>query len=95
MVGCADRHRMSKRLGITSKLPNALSVSLGSCRDDAREMAVAYATVAAGGVYSKPHLITKVRDRAGSVVYRHKGVRRLAATRATNAALSKSILVPP
>ena len=87
MVGVPKIIEMSKKLGITSKLPNALSVSLGSCETTPLEMAVAYATVAAGGVYSKPHLITKVRDRAGSVVYRHKGVRRLAATPAATAAL--------
>lgn len=87
MVGVPKIIEMSRKLGITSRLPDALSVALGSCETTPLEMAVAYATVAAGGVYSKPHLITKVRDRAGAVVYRHKGVRRLAATPAATASL--------
>jgi penicillin-binding protein 1A len=75
------------RLGITSPLPNALSLALGSCETTPLEMCVAYATIAAGGVYSKPHLITKVRDRTGSVIYRHKGSRRLAANAGATSAL--------
>ena len=72
MVGVPKIIEMSRKLGITSRLPDALSVALGSCETTPLVLAVAYATVAAGGVYSKPHLITKVRDRAGAVVYRHK-----------------------
>ena len=87
-VGVAKILEMAYALGITSPLPHALSVSLGSCETTPLEMCVAYATIAAGGVYSKPHLITKVRDRAGGTVYRHKGVRRLASSPAATAALS-------
>ena len=50
MVGVPKIIEMSKKLGITSTLPNALSVSLGSCETTPLEMAVAYASVAAGGV---------------------------------------------
>jgi len=86
-VGVPKILEMAKALGITSPLPNALSVSLGSCETTPLEMTVAYATIAAGGVYSKPHLITKVKDRAGGAVYRHKGVRKLAASATATAAL--------
>lgn len=87
MVGIDKVIAMSHKLGITSPLPNALSLALGSCETTPLEMCVAYATIAAGGVYSKPHLITKVRDRTGSVVYRHKGARRLAANAGATSAL--------
>lgn len=87
MVGVDKIIEMSHRLGITSPLPNALSLALGSCETTPLEMCVAYATIASGGVYSKPHLITKVRDRTGSVVYRHRGSRRLAANASATAAL--------
>ena len=60
MVGIDKVIAMAHKLGITSPLPNALSLALGSCETTPLEMCVAYATIAAGGVYSKPHLITKV-----------------------------------
>ena len=87
MVGIDRIVAMAQRLGITSPLPNALSLALGSCETTPLEMAVAYATIAAGGIYSKPHLITKVRDRSGATVYRHKGVRRVAANASATSAL--------
>ena len=82
MTGIDKIIEMSSKLGITSTLPNALSLALGSCETTPLEMTVAYASIAAGGIYSKPHLITKVRDRTGAVVYRHKGRRKLVANRA-------------
>ena len=87
MVGIDRIVAMARRLGITSPLPNALSLALGSCETTPLEMAVAYASIAAGGVYSKPHLITKVRDKSGATVYRHKGVRRVAAKESATSAL--------
>jgi hypothetical protein len=75
------------KLGITSPLPAILSLALGSCETTPLEMAVAYATIASGGIYSKPHLITKVRDKNGALIYRHKGSRRLAAQAGATAAL--------
>lgn len=87
MTGIDKIIEMSSKLGITSTLPNALSLALGSCETTPLEMTVAYASIAAGGIYSKPHLITKVRDRTGAVVYRHKGRRKLVANRAACAAL--------
>ena len=72
-VGVEKIQQMSRRLGITSPLPNALSLALGSCETTPLEMAVAYATIAAGGIYSKPHLISCLlytspspRDQRGS-----------------------------
>ena len=86
-VGVEKIQQMSRRLGITSPLPNALSLALGSCETTPLEMAVAYATIAAGGIYSKPHLISKVRDSQGATVYKHKGVRRMASSASATAAL--------
>jgi penicillin-binding protein 1A len=54
-------------LGIQSKLGADLSLALGSYEVTAREMAAAYATLAAGGVYEDPVLIQKVVGPAGEV----------------------------
>ena len=68
---------MARKLGIRGKLPYELSLALGSCEVTPFEMAHAFNTIASGGVCSRPHLITKVRDSANRVVYRHKASKRV------------------
>src|SRR3954454_1079172 len=52
---------MARRLGVrTSPLDAVPSITLGSVAVTPLEMASVYATLAAGGVYSKPMAITKV-----------------------------------
>ena len=78
MIGIDRVKDMARRVGITSDLPSVLSLSLGACEVTPMEMAAMYATIAAGGVYSKPHLVTRVRDKNGNTLYRHKSQRRAA-----------------
>jgi len=60
-VGPANIVTMARRLGIrTSPLQPFPSITLGSEVVTPLEMASAYATLAAGGIYSKPMAITKV-----------------------------------
>jgi penicillin-binding protein 1A len=60
-VGPENIVAMARKLGIrTSKLEAVPSIALGSVAVTPLEMASAYATLAAGGVYSKPMAITKV-----------------------------------
>jgi penicillin-binding protein 1A len=60
-VGPANIVAMARKLGIrTSKLDAVPSIALGSVAVTPLEMASAYSTLAAGGVYSKPMAITKV-----------------------------------
>jgi penicillin-binding protein 1A len=60
-VGPANIVSMARRLGIrTSPLQPFPSITLGSEVVTPLEMASAYATLAAGGIYSKPMAITKV-----------------------------------
>jgi penicillin-binding protein 1A len=60
-VGPQNIVAMARKLGIrTSKLTPAPSIALGSESVTPLEEAAAYATLAAGGVYSKPMAITKV-----------------------------------
>lgn len=56
------------RLGIRSPLAAVPSISLGVNPVSPLEMASAYATIAAGGVYRKPTLIEEVRFPGGKVV---------------------------
>jgi penicillin-binding protein 1A len=51
---------MARRLGIRTPLPPLPSLGLGSIEVSPLEMASAYATLAAGGVYSEPMAIRKV-----------------------------------
>ena len=58
------------------KLDGALSLALGACEVTPLEMAAAYNTVASRGIYSRPHLVQRVRDRKRRVVCEGR-VRRL------------------
>jgi len=55
-------------LGIESKLGADLSLALGSYEVTPRELAAAYATFAAGGVYDEPVLIQKIVGPSGAEV---------------------------
>eukprot|EP00899_Mesostigma_viride_P007393 jgi/Mesvir1/16655/Mv10192-RA.2 len=76
MVGIDKVVQMARRLGITSELPTSLSLALGGCEVTPAEMAAAYNTICATGVYAEPHLVTLVRDRKGNTLFRHKPVRK-------------------
>ena len=67
-VGPQNIVDMARKLGVrTSKLTPAPSIALGSESVTPLEEAAAYATLAAGGVYSKPMAITKVVLADGKV----------------------------
>ena len=55
----------AKSLGIESQMKPDLSLALGSYEVTPREMAAAYATFAAGGVYEQPILIQKITGPNG------------------------------
>ncbi len=63
---------MSNRLGITTKLEPVPSLPLGTYEINIIEMTAAYATFANLGYKIKPHLITKVEDSEGNVLYEYK-----------------------
>jgi penicillin-binding protein 1A len=66
-VGPQNIVDMAQKLGIRSPLKAVPSLTLGSIGVTPIDMASAYATLAAGGVYSKPMAITKVVLPNGSV----------------------------
>lgn len=63
---------MAKRLGITSKIEPVPSLALGSYEINIMEMVKAYGTFANEGYSVTPHLIRKVEDLEGNVLYEFK-----------------------
>ena len=59
----------AKAMGITSELQPYESICLGAQGVNTLEMASAYATLAAGGVYHKPTAVLSVVDTRGNEVY--------------------------
>ena len=59
-VGRRERRAWAQSLGIESTLKPDLSLALGSYEVEPMELAGAYATFAAGGMYEEPRLVTKI-----------------------------------
>jgi penicillin-binding protein 1A len=66
-VGPENVVRTARRMGIKTKLLPVASIGLGSNSVSVLEMASAYATLAAGGVFSEPMAIKKVVLASGEV----------------------------
>lgn len=62
----------AKRLGITSKLEEVPSLPLGTNEVNIKELTAAYASFANNGYKVTPHLIEKVEDMDGNVLYSYK-----------------------
>lgn len=62
----------AKRLGITAKLPEIPSLPLGTSEIGIIEMASAYSVFANNGYKNKPHLIKKIEDINGNLLYEFK-----------------------
>jgi membrane peptidoglycan carboxypeptidase len=79
-LGCEAGARNVKTTAVDSGLPedvaqNGGTLFLGGVDGkgvNALEMAAAYATFAAKGVYAEPYAITKIEDRKGRTIYEHK-----------------------
>ena len=63
---------ISRRLGITSKLEEVPSLPLGTASINIIEMASAYSSFANDGYKVDGHLISKVEDLKGHVLYEKK-----------------------
>ena len=62
--------KMGKRLGITQDLPEIASLPLGTSEIGIIDMASAYAVFANSGYKTTPHLITKIEDVDGNILYK-------------------------
>ena len=68
-VGPEKIAAFAKRLGIASPLIAGLPLALGASSVTPFEITNAYATIAAGGRYGEPVLVTRIVDRTGKDVY--------------------------
>ena len=68
-VGPQNVIDMTKSLGVRSEIPNQPSIALGAVEITVHDMVAAYATFANIGVYVKPHVITRIEDKNGTVLY--------------------------
>ncbi|HEX9994778.1 MAG TPA: transglycosylase domain-containing protein [Acidimicrobiales bacterium] len=75
LVGLPNVIDTARRMGITTPLGEPtgdLSLTLGTREVHPIEMAAAYATLAADGVYRQPYLIDRVEDSRGRVIFEHE-----------------------
>ena len=59
----------ARRMGIQSPLEEVPSLALGTSDVTLYEMTAAYATLAGGGLYREPTVVTRIEDRTGNVLY--------------------------
>lgn len=71
-VGAGRVARTAQRLGISSKLHAQPSIALGTAEVTLLELAGAYAPFANGGMRVLPHVITRIRNGDGKVLYRRR-----------------------
>lgn len=63
---------VAKRVGINSKLEKIPSLPLGTNEISITEMAAGYSAFANLGYKVEPHLITKIEDKDGNILYQYK-----------------------
>jgi penicillin-binding protein 1A len=67
-IGPATVATYARRLGVESPVEAVRSIGLGVSDVTLLEMVSAYATLADGGVYHEPQIITRIEDRQGNVI---------------------------
>ena len=71
-LGEDELYNTLRDVGITSKMEKSPSLALGTYEVNIMELAGAYSVFANGGFKVKPHLISKVIDNKGNVLYEYK-----------------------
>ena len=69
LVGPSQVAFYAKRLGITTKIDEVLSLALGTSNVRLLEMTSAYSAFANGGLLYEPTLIWRIEDRMGNLLY--------------------------
>jgi penicillin-binding protein 1A len=72
-AGIDSTRNVARRLGITEPIPRDLSIALGTCDVTLLEMTGAYAAFANGGFGVLPHVIERITDSSGKVLYQRQG----------------------
>ncbi|KAA0235144.1 MAG: Penicillin-binding protein 1A [Acidimicrobiales bacterium] len=68
-VGAENVANLAESMGITSDLPEVPSLVLGSAEVSPLDMATAFSTLMRDGLYVEPHIIERVEDSEGNVLY--------------------------
>lgn len=71
-LGEDELYETLRKVGITSKMEKSPSLALGTYEVSMYEMAGAYSVLANGGKKVEPHLITKIVDKKGNILYEYK-----------------------
>ena len=71
-VGADKVSQMATDMGIDVDIPAYDSITLGTIGIPVIQMAEGYSTIASGGYHRDSVAITKIEDRNGNVVYKHK-----------------------
>lgn len=69
-VGTAQVAALGKELGLSTPIPDYPSIFLGSAEIIPTELVAAYAAFGNGGFRVQPHLITRIEDDNGTVLWR-------------------------
>jgi penicillin-binding protein 1A len=72
-AGIDHTRKVAQRLGIVEAIPRDLSIALGTSDVTLLEMTGAYAAFANGGTGVLPHVVERVTDGAGGIIYRRQG----------------------
>ena len=68
-LGMSSVIETARQMGITTPIPNVPSTALGSAEVRPIDLVRAYAAFANGGMLPEPHVIERIEDRHGTVVY--------------------------
>ena len=71
-LGEDELYNTLKKVGITSTIEKSPSLPLGTYEINILELARAYSVLANGGAVVNPHIITKVVDRKGNILYEYR-----------------------
>lgn len=71
-LGEEELYDTLKKVGITSKMEKSPSLALGTYEVNIVELTAGYSALANGGKKVNPHLISKVVDNKGNVLYEYK-----------------------
>ncbi len=71
-LGEEELYNTLKNVGINSKMEKSPSLALGTYEVNIMELSAAYSALANGGKKVTPHLISKVVDNKGNVLYEYK-----------------------
>lgn len=71
-IGPAPVERLLRKLGFSGHVPLDLSLALGSAEASPLEVANAFATFAASGLYDTPYFVKSISDYRGRLLFEHE-----------------------